>query len=217
MVERLKTVLGNAAPIVVLSAVWFLKLVAHESDPLKVILEVVYPPEDSFGGTAIQLRPISPAAAPGTAQPTSLLLIEHEKAGVQDIDVMGADASGSERIAAGTTSNTPPRMLPGNDTAIGSAIIFKANLPPRTLLGVIVSETSGRQDPIRQRFSYRAGDTVKTFMADGELLVRTRNGQADTTFFLLGFAALGGWCAGHALARMPRLVFPREDEPPKSP
>ena len=217
MVERLKTVLGNAAPIFVFFVIWFLKIVAHESDPLKVILAVVYPPEDSFGGTAIQLRPITTATTPAAGQPTSLLLIEHEKAGVQDIDLMGADVSGNERLAAGTPANTPPRMLPGNDAAVGSAIIFKANLPPRTLLGVVVSETAGKQEPPRRRFSYRAGDTVKTFTVEGELIVRTRNGQADSMFFLLGFAALGGWCAGHALARMPRLVFPHEDEPPKSP
>jgi hypothetical protein len=214
--ERLKIILGNYATVVVFFAVWLVKIAAHESDPLKIILAVVYPPENSFGGTAVQMRPIPNPSKPGAVQPISLLLIEHEKSGLQDIDVMSADVNGTEQIAAGTPGNTPPRMLPGNDPAVGSAIILKASLPPQTLLGVAVTDNNGRQDQIRQRFSYRAGDTVKTFAEDGELIVRTKNGQADTTFFLFGFAALAGWCAGHALARMPRLLFPGEKESSKS-
>ena len=215
--EYLKKYLGTAAPVFLFAVVWLLKVVAHESDPLKVVLAAIYPPEDSFGGTAIDLRHIPNATTQATAQATSLLLIEHEKSGLQDIDFMTADATGRERIAVGTAANTPPRMLPGNDAAVGSAILFKAALPPRTLMGVVVSEPSGRRDPLVQRFSYRAGDTVKTFAAEEELIIRTRNGQVDTMFFLLGFAALGGWCAGHAFARMPRLVFPNEQEASKSP
>ena len=61
------------------------------------------PPENSFGGAAVQLRPFPNPSKSGAAQPISLSLIEHEKSGLQDIDVMSTDVNGSEQIAAGNT------------------------------------------------------------------------------------------------------------------
>src|SRR5258708_4334218 len=217
--ERLKAILGPTAPVIIFLMIWLAKLVAHESDPLKVALAVMYPPEKSYGGAAVQLRSVARAQPPGNVAadvPTSLLLLQHEKAAVENVSVMSTDVRGDERVAAGTPIDPPPRMVPVTDTAVGSSIVMQAELPPRTLLGIVISEPPGRPNTLRTRFSYRAGDMVKTFGSEGELVIRTKNGQTDTLVLYIGLVGLAGWCAGHAFARKPRLIFPHERETPKS-
>jgi hypothetical protein len=216
--ERLKVFFGRTAPVLTFLAIWLAKLVAHESDPFKVALAVIYPPESSYGGVAVQLRTVArpqPSGTVTTAVPTSLLLIQHEKASVENVSVMSADVRGDERVAAGTPTDPPPRLVPVTDTAVGSSIIMQAELPPQLLLGVVISEPPGTPNALKTRFSYRAGDTVKTFGTEGELVIRTKNGQTDTLVFYVGLVGLAGWCAGHAFARKPRLIFPHERETPK--
>jgi hypothetical protein len=216
--ERFKVILGPTAPVITFLVIWLAKIIAHESDPLKVALAVIYPPEKSYGAAAVQLRTVTRTQHVGnSAVPTALLLIQHEKAAVENVSLMSADVRGDEVLAAGTPNDPPPRLVPVTDTAVGSSIIMQTELSPGTLLGIVVSEPLGRPNVIRGRFSYRAGDTLKTFGANDELVIHTKNGQTDTLVFYVGLVGLAGWCAGHAYARKPRLIFPNEAETPKSP
>jgi hypothetical protein len=216
--ERLKVILGPTAPVITFLVIWLAKIIAHESDPLKVALAVIYPPEKSYGAAAVQLRTVTRKQLGNSAVPTALLLVQHEKAGVENVNLMSTDVQGDEMLAAGTPNDPPPRLVPVTDTAaVGSSIIMQTELAPGTLLGIVVSEPSGRPNATKGRFSYRAGDTLKTFGANDELVIHTKNGQTDTLVFYVGLVGLAGWCAGHAYARKPRLIFPNEAETSKSP
>jgi hypothetical protein len=214
--ERLKAILGPTAPVITFLVIWIAKLIAHESDPLKVALASIYPPEKSYGAAAVQLRTVTRTQnVSNSVIPTTLLLIQHEKAGVENVNLMSTDVRGDEVFAAGTPNDPPPRLVPVTDTAVGSAIVMQTELSPGTLLGVVVSEPSGRPNTTKGRFSYRAGDTLKTFGTNDELVIHTKNGQTDTLVFYVGLVGLAGWCAGHAYARKPRLIFPNEVQTPK--
>jgi hypothetical protein len=206
-VEKLRKFLGPWSPAILLLAT----LVLRDSDWAKVLLGRLFPPEHSFGGMIVPVWPIKPVTTPDAAPShISVLLIQQDNGPSPLTDLLCAGCGGAVRIAAGTSSSPPPRLIAVSDNATGSSRVLQVPLPQDELLAVVVSESTGNAAPAIDRFSYGTESLSRKFGQD--LTIRTRNGERTLRFFYLFVLSLGGACAMHSYRRAPRLEYPSRSE-----
>jgi len=203
-VEKLKKFLGPWSPAILLLTT----LVFRDSDWARVVVDRIFPPEQSFGGMIIPVWPIKQPTTPrAPSNNLSVLLIQQDNGPSPLTDLLCAGCDGAVRIAAGTPSSPPPpRLIAAKDDAMGSSRVLQVPLPKDEILAVVISESTGNPTRPTERFSYGTEALSRKFAQD--LTIRTRNSEKTLRFFYLFLLSLGGACAMHSYRRAPKLEYP---------